>query len=97
MDRGTRCRDGRELRDAQRSLHHATRTGYNGLTPDGVGTLVLVSPMRITSLEHLQGLIGANVTTAAFATLTLTFVPEPRTGLLLGVGLLALGGIRRRS
>jgi hypothetical protein len=65
-----------------------TAMGANGLTPGGQGTLVLVSPVRIA-----DGLAGY---TAAFGTLTLSYVPEPATLLLLGLGVAALGALGRR-
>jgi hypothetical protein len=73
------------------------RSGFNALTPNGVGTLQLVSPMRITTSEYFGGFFGANTRTAAFSTLTLTFVPEPGTGLLVAAGLLSLAIGQRKA
>jgi hypothetical protein len=66
----------------------ATQTGANGLTPGGVGTLVLVSPTKI--FTNIAG------TLAAFGVLSLTYVPEPGTLLLLGLGVAGLAAIGRR-
>jgi hypothetical protein len=62
----------------------------NGLTAGGAGTLVLVTPVRL--ITNIAGTIPV------FGTLTLTYVPEPSTALLLGSGVLALAaaGERRR-
>jgi hypothetical protein len=59
-----------------------TRQGSNGLDALGQGTLVLVSGVNLVT--NIAGQIPA------FATLTLNFVPEPATGLLL---LAAAGGV----
>ena len=65
----------------------ATAMGSNGLTAGGAGTIVLVSPIKI--ITNVAG------TLAAFGVLTLTYVPEPGTLLLLGLGVagLASGGL----
>jgi hypothetical protein len=73
---------------------NATQTamGFNGLTPGGAGTLVLVTPIKI--FTNVAGIL------AAFGTLTLTYAPEPGTLLLLGMGvagLAAIGQKRRRG
>jgi hypothetical protein len=67
----------------------ATLMGSNALTAGGQGTLVLVTPIKV--LTNLGSPL------AAFGILTLTYVPEPGTLLLLGLGIagLALGGRRR--
>jgi hypothetical protein len=62
--------------------------GSNGLTPGGQGTLVLVAPVKI-----IDGLAGF---TGAFGVLTLTYVPEPGTLLLLGLGVAALAAAGHR-
>jgi hypothetical protein len=66
-----------------------TATGADLRTASGAGTLVLISPMFFRS--NLAG-DGLN-----FATLTLNYVPEPGTLLLVGLGIavLALRGRRR--
>jgi hypothetical protein len=66
----------------------ATAMGSNGLTPGGAGTLVLVTPTKI--LTNVAG------TLAAFGVLTLNYVPEPGTLLLLGMGVAGLAAIGRR-
>ena len=65
-----------------------TAMGSNGLTPGGGGTLVLVSPTKVST----------NITAplAAFSTLTLTYIPEPGTLLLLGAGIAGLTALGRR-
>jgi hypothetical protein len=65
-------------------------TGSNGLAPNGVGTLTLVNPVLI--LSNLSG--GTNF--PAFAVLTLNYVPEPGTLLLLGSGVAGLAALGRR-
>jgi hypothetical protein len=66
-----------------------TATGSDLRTASGAGTLVLISPLLIRS--NLAGDIPS------FATLTLNYVPEPSTLLLVGLGIagLALRGRTR--
>jgi hypothetical protein len=66
-----------------------TATGADLRTASGAGTLVLISPMFVRT--NLAGDIPT------FATLTLNYVPEPSTLLLVGVGIagLALRGRKR--
>jgi hypothetical protein len=66
----------------------ATAMGANGLTPNGAGNLVLVTPVKI--ITNIAG------TLAAFGVLSLTYVPEPGTLLLLGVGVAGLAVLGRR-
>jgi hypothetical protein len=68
----------------------ATRMGSNGLNGNGVGTLVLVSAVNVYS--SIAGPLPL------FATLSLSFVPEPAALPLLGAATLALAlGVRRRA
>jgi hypothetical protein len=63
-------------------------TGMNSLTPSGAGTLTLVSPSKVSVLVgFVVPIVG---------TLTLNYVPEPGTALLLGVGALVLAALGRR-
>jgi hypothetical protein len=63
-------------------------TGMNALTPSGVGALTLVSPGKIhVTTGNRQPIVGI---------LTLTYVPEPSTALLLAGGALGLGALGRR-
>jgi hypothetical protein len=66
----------------------AMATGNNGLTVGGFGTLTLVTPVKI--ITNIAG------TLAAFGVLTLTYVPEPGTLLLLGMGVAGLAALGRR-
>ena len=63
-------------------------------TPGGLGQLTLVSP----TVVHTN--LGAQGTFLVVSSLTLSFVPEPGTLVLLGAGAAALGvfgrGRRRR-
>ena len=65
-----------------------TEMGSNGLTPGGQGTVVLVAPVKVRT--NIAG------TLAMFGTLTLTYVPEPNTLLLLGLGVVALAAAAPR-
>ena len=66
----------------------ATAMGSNGLTPAGAGNLTLVTPVKV--ITNIAG------TLAAFGVLSLTYVPEPGTLLLLGVGVAGLAVLGRR-
>jgi hypothetical protein len=68
-----------------------TATGADLRTPSGAGTLVLISPIFIRT--NLAGDLPN------FAVLTLNYVPEPATLLLVGAGMagLALRGRRRHQ
>jgi len=67
-------------------------TGSDARTPNGLGQIVLVSP----SVVHMATL-GYEVQNFAIgATLTLQFVPEPGTFLLVGSGAVALGALGQR-
>jgi hypothetical protein len=66
--------------------------GSFNLTANGGGMVTLVSP----SLVAIDGAIGRR-RTASITTLTLTFVPEPGTLLLLGGGAMALLLAARRG
>jgi hypothetical protein len=65
-----------------------TAMGSNGLTAGGGGTLVLVAPTKVMT----------NITAplAAFSTLTLNYVPEPGSLLLLGTAIASLMVLGRR-
>ena len=64
-------------------------TGFDNRTAGGLGTLQLVTPTIVG--------LGALGTLASLATLTITFVPEPGTLLLLGMGLAGIAAISRKS
>jgi len=66
----------------------AMLTGANGLTVGGAGTLLLVTPIKV--MTNIAGNL------AAFSTLTLNYVPEPGTLLLLGAGIAGLTALGRR-
>jgi len=65
-----------------------TLMGANALTPGGNGSLVLVAPIKL--ITHVAGNL------AAFGVLSLTYVPEPGTALLLGLGVAGLAALGRR-
>lgn len=65
-------------------------SGFDNRTAGGAGTIVLVSPtLARTSLPGSENL-------PLVSTLTLSFVPEPGTALLLGSGVAGLALLRRR-
>jgi len=67
----------------------STVSGTNNLTPGGVGTISLVTPIAIDN--------PVSGRTPVWGVLTLTFVPEPGTALLLGGGIAGLAAWRRRG
>jgi hypothetical protein len=71
----------------------AMYTGSDSRTPGGLGQLTLISPTKVATT-----VVGAPFHLVILGELTLSFVPEPSTGLLAacGMALLALIG-RRRS
>lgn len=66
--------------------------GTFDLTANGGGTVQLVSPAKITAVSSLPYRTVVSVTT-----LTLHFVPEPGSLLLLGAAAVALAAARRRQ
>jgi hypothetical protein len=64
------------------------RTGSDSRTPGGLGQVTLVTPIRVNS-------IIAGGTIPVFGVLTVNFVPEPGTALLLGSGIAVLAALRR--
>jgi len=66
-------------------------TGSDARGPGGVGVIELVSPIRID-----QTVSPSFAEPAGFATLTLTFVPEPSTAMLFGAALAAIAVRSRR-
>jgi hypothetical protein len=69
--------------------HTLMGTGVDNRTAGGAGTLVLVSPTTVD--------LGALGSLASIATLTLTYVPEPGTLLLLGAGVAGLAAVGRKK
>jgi PEP-CTERM motif-containing protein len=70
--------------------NHTGATGSDTRTPGGLGQLTLVSPIRIRT-----NLPGSDPLLVVFGMLTLNFVPEPATLVLLGAGAAALGFLGR--
>ncbi len=73
-------------------LPNVTAVGSFNLTPNGGGTVTLVSP----SLVSVDGSLASR-RTAAFTKLVMNFVPEPGTLLLLGTAAVALAYRARSS
>jgi hypothetical protein len=66
-------------------------TGTDSRTPGGLGQVTLVSPSRVTT-----NIAGGTLILVTFGKLTLNFVPEPGTLLLLGSGVAGLAILGRR-
>jgi hypothetical protein len=66
-------------------------TGTDSRTPGGLGQVTLVSPSRVTT-----NIAGGVLILVTFGKLTLQFVPEPGTLLLLGSGVAGLAILGRR-
>jgi len=69
----------------------ATFTGTDSRTPGGHGQLTLVSPTKVTS-----DVFGTPVAFVLLGRMTLAFMPEPGTFVLLGAGVAGLGALGRR-
>jgi hypothetical protein len=72
----------------------AMYTGSDSRTPGGLGQVTLVSPTKVRTTVPVGA--GLRIYVLA-ATLTLHFVPEPGTALLLGLGVAVLGALGRRT
>jgi len=69
----------------------AMYTGSDSRTPGGLGQVTLISPTKVVTT-----LVGPPVySVVALGELTLNFVPEPSTGLLLGAGVALLAVLGR--
>lgn len=66
-------------------------SGFDARDGDGLGAVRLVSPLRLVPVS--AGPSAAQY--AAIVSLDLVFVPEPGSALLVGIGLLAFGALRR--
>jgi hypothetical protein len=69
----------------------AMYTGTDSRTPGGLGQVTLVSPTKVVT-----NLTGGLLILVVLGTLTLNFVPEPGTLLLLGSGVAGLAVLGRR-
>jgi hypothetical protein len=69
-------------------------TGTDSRTPGGLGQVTLVSPTKVTL--RFEGAEVARLSEVIFGTLTLNFVPEPASLLLLGSGVASLAFLGRR-
>jgi len=69
----------------------AMYTGTDSRTPGGLGQVTLVSPTKVVT-----NLTGGLLILVTLGTLTLNFVPEPGTLLLLGSGVAGLAMLGRR-
>ena len=69
----------------------AMYTGTDSRTPGGLGQVTLVSPTKVVT-----NLTGGLLILVVLGTLTLNFVPEPGTLLLLGSGVAGLAILGRR-
>lgn len=74
-----------------------TMGGAQGPASGTSSTAQAGGSMRLVTPIYISTNIGASASIASFAILTLQFVPEPVTALLLGAGIVALGAMRRRS
>jgi hypothetical protein len=76
---------------SRRTFYNQTSAvGSDARTPGGLGQLTLVSPIRIRT-----NIPGSDALLVVFGMLTLNFVPEPGTLVLLGAGAAALGFLGR--
>lgn len=67
-------------------------SGLDARGPDGLGTIVLVTGLQV----KFDGIQSLQEPVPGLATLTLTFVPEPGTALLVALGTTVLASRRQR-